>query len=167
MQLDEVHRRHGEARAVHHARDVAIQRDVVEVVLARTALHRVLLRGVALFCEIRLPEERIRVDVDLRIERQELALPGDDERIHLDEARILLEVQPVQRHQDRLELAHLLRGEAEPEGELAALVRLQTRRRVHVHGEDLLGRMRRDFLDVHATRRGCDDAQSARARDSA
>ena len=29
-QLDDVHRRHGESRAVHHAADVAIEADVVE-----------------------------------------------------------------------------------------------------------------------------------------
>ena len=35
MQLDEVHRRHREAGAVHHAGDVAVERDIVQVVLAR------------------------------------------------------------------------------------------------------------------------------------
>ena len=43
VQLDEVHGRHRQPRAVHHAGDVAVERDVVEVVLAGTALHRIFL----------------------------------------------------------------------------------------------------------------------------
>ena len=93
VQLDEIHRRHGEARAVHHAGDVAIQRDVVEVVLGRAALHRIFLRGVAQLRKLRLAEQRVRIDVDLGIERHELAGLRDDERIHLDEARVLLLIQ--------------------------------------------------------------------------
>src|SRR6185503_18312665 len=35
VQLDQVHGGHRETRAVHHAGDVAVERDVVEVVFAR------------------------------------------------------------------------------------------------------------------------------------
>ena len=40
VQLDQVHGRHGEARAVDHAGDIAVERHIVELVLGRLALHR-------------------------------------------------------------------------------------------------------------------------------
>ena len=73
VQLDQIHRRHGEARAVHHAGDVAVERDVVEIVLAGRALHRIFLAGIAQLRELRLAEQRVRIDVDLGVERHELA----------------------------------------------------------------------------------------------
>jgi hypothetical protein len=47
VQLDDVHRRHGKARAVHHAADVAIELDVGEVVLAGLDFRRIFLGLVA------------------------------------------------------------------------------------------------------------------------
>src|SRR3569623_881713 len=40
VQLDDVHRRHGEAGAVDHTADVSVELDVGEVVLGRLDLHR-------------------------------------------------------------------------------------------------------------------------------
>src|SRR5689334_20886177 len=40
FQLDDVHRRHGEAGAVDHAADRAVELDVAEVVFRRLDLHR-------------------------------------------------------------------------------------------------------------------------------
>ena len=88
VQLDQVHGRHREARAIDHAGDVAVQGDVVEVVLARAPLHRVFLAGVAQRGELRLAEERVGVDVDLGVQRHERAGLGDDQRIDLDQARV-------------------------------------------------------------------------------
>ena len=161
VQLDEIHGRHGEARAVHHAGDVAIERDVVEVVFARRALDRIFLRRIAQARQRLLTENRIRVDVDLRVERDEVATLGDDQRIDLEQRRVALEVNAVQRHENRLELANLRALEAEPEGDLAALIALQARGRIDVDTQDLLGRVRRDFLDVHAAGGGGDDRDAA------
>jgi hypothetical protein len=72
-----------------------------------------------------LAEHGVRVDVDLGVERHEVARLGDDQRIDLEQRRIALEIDAVQRREDGLELAHLRALEAEAEGELAALVRLQ------------------------------------------
>ena len=44
IELDDVHRRHGEARAIDHAADLAIELDVGEVVLRGFDLRRDLLR---------------------------------------------------------------------------------------------------------------------------
>src|SRR3546814_2466580 len=40
VQLDDVHRRHGEARAVHHAADIPVELDIGEIVLGGFDLHR-------------------------------------------------------------------------------------------------------------------------------
>ena len=57
VQLDDVHRRHGEAGAVHHAPDVAVERDVGEVVLRRLDLLLVLLVEVAQLDDVGVAEE--------------------------------------------------------------------------------------------------------------
>jgi len=74
---------------------------------------------------------------------------------------VTLEVDAVQRHEDLLELADLRTLEAEAEGELAALVGLQSRGGVDVHAQDLLRLVRRHFFDVHAARRRGDDRHAA------
>ncbi len=52
--------------------------------------------------------------------------------------------------------------EAEAERERAAVRALQARRRVDLDADDLLGRLGRDFLDVHAARRRRDERDAAR-----
>jgi hypothetical protein len=82
-------------------------------------------------------------------------------RADLDQRGVLLHHEPVERHRDLLELAHLRPREAEREGHAPALVGLQARRRVDVDGGDLLGRVRRDLFDVHAARRRADHGDLA------
>ena len=161
VQLDQVHRRHGEAGAVDHAGDVAVERDVVELVLGRSALHFVFLAVVAPLRQLFLTEQRVVLDVDLRVERDEVAVARDDQRVDLDQARILFQVQAVQRLRDARELLDLLACEPEAERQHAALRRLQPCGRVHVHADDLLRRVRGDFLDVHAARGGGDERHLA------
>ena len=76
VQLDQVHGRHRETRAVHHAGDVAVERDVVQVVLAGLALHRIFLASIAQRRQLRMAEQRVGVDVDLGIQRHEVAAAG-------------------------------------------------------------------------------------------
>jgi hypothetical protein len=77
------------------------------------------------------------------------AVLGDDQRVDLDQARVLLHVELVERHRDRLELPIWAPLKPSAEGQLAALVGLQARGRVDVDGRIFSG-VRRDFLDVHA-----------------
>ncbi len=67
-----------------------------------------------------MAEYRVGIDVDLGIERKELARLGHDEGIHFDEARVLLHVELVQRGGDRLELRDLRALQPEAEGDLRA-----------------------------------------------
>ena len=162
LELDEVHRRHRESRAVDHARDVAAERDVAELVFCGTPLHRVFLRGIAQRHELGLAEERIRLDVDLCVEGDERAVLRHDQRIDLDEREVALEIEPVQRARDALEFHDLLAGEAEAIGEAAALERLQAGGRMDVRAQDALRVLFRDFLDVHAAGRGGNECVLAR-----
>ena len=88
VQLDDVHRRHGQAGAVDHAADVAVERDVVQVVLGGLQLLRVLLRLVAQLVQLRVAEQGVVVEADLGIERDDVAGAGDDQRVDLDDRAV-------------------------------------------------------------------------------
>ena len=53
VELDDVHRRHGEAGAVDHAADIAVERDIGEIVFRGLDLLRVLLGDVAQLGDVR------------------------------------------------------------------------------------------------------------------
>ena len=95
IELDDVHRRHGEAGAVHHAADLAVELDVVEVVLGGLELGRILLVLVAQLLDVLVAEQRVVVEVHLGIERDDVARAGDDQRIDLDQRAVELGEGPV------------------------------------------------------------------------
>ncbi len=125
--LHQVHGRHRQPGAVDHAADVAVQGDVVEVVLGGGRLARVFLADVAQLQQFRVPVQRVVVEVDLGIQREQVAAWRDHQRVDLDQAGVLLEEQLDQAEQDLLELLHLVAIEAQREAEAAHLVGLQHR----------------------------------------
>src|SRR5262245_18158782 len=159
---DHVERRHREARAVHHAADVAFQPDVREVDLLGRALPRVLLLGVPERRDVGVPVERVVVEVELAVEREELPLLRDDERVDLDQRAIFLDEQAVAPAQEGVEPRALLRVELECTRDLPDLVALERDHRVDEFGVDALGRLRGDLFDVHAARGGCDHREALR-----
>ena len=78
IQLDDIHRRHGEAGAVHHAADTAVQLDVVQLVLGGLQLGRILLVLVTQIGNIGVAEQGVVVEVHLGVERDHVARAGDD-----------------------------------------------------------------------------------------
>ncbi len=72
--------RHGEARAVHHAGHVAVELDVVEAELRRLHFERIFFVQVAQLGQILVAEHRVVVEVHLGVEREDLAVLGQDER---------------------------------------------------------------------------------------
>jgi hypothetical protein len=161
VQLDEIHGRHRQSGTVDHAGDVAIEGDIVQIVLTRPPLHRVLLAGIAQRRQLRVAEQGARVDVDLGIERDQRAGLGDDQRVDLDQTQILLHVEAIERLHQGLELGELRSGKSEPEADLARLEALQAGGRVDGDGEDLFRGAVRDFLDVHAAGGGGDERHAA------
>ena len=109
---------------------------------------------------------RVVVEVHLRVERQQVAFAGHDERVDLDQRRIGgLEGLVDRRHQLH-GLAHGGPFEAQLERQLLRLERLEAGRRVDVLLEDELGRLFRDLLDLHAAgRAGHHDGPLGRAVD--
>ncbi len=116
----------------------------------RTPLFFVFLCDVTHLREIGLPEERIVLDVDLCIERDDAAVFRHDQRIDLDEARIAFLDEPREPLEDSAELRHLLPGKPQAESELPDLVVLQACCGMDIDREYLLGIRARDLLDIHA-----------------
>ena len=90
VELDDVHGRHREPGAVDHAADGAVERHVVEVVFRRLDLLVVLFGEVAQRHDVGMAEQRVVVEADLGVEADELVVLGDDQRIDLEQAHVLL-----------------------------------------------------------------------------
>ena len=73
VQLDEVHRAHRQAGAVHQAADVAFELHVAEPRLAGPHFGGIFFGDVAQLGELLVPEHRVVVEGDLRIEGHQLA----------------------------------------------------------------------------------------------
>ena len=84
VELDDVHRRHREARAVHHASDVAVEMHVAEVELRRLGLGGIFFVGIAQLADIRMAEQRIVVERHFRVEADDAVVLRHDQRIDLD-----------------------------------------------------------------------------------
>ena len=157
VEFDDVHRCHREACAVHEAADVAIERDVGKTKLVRADFRGILFVWVEQLLDRGLAEERVVIELELRIEREHatvgVLLVGwrDDERIDFDEARVLLAEDLRDLHHDVDRLADLLALEAELECDFARLERLQAQNRVQRHLEDGCGVLLRNDFDLDAT----------------
>ena len=100
--------------------------------------------------EIRVAVERVVVEGDLGVERQQVAALGQDQRVDLDHRGVGLDERLV----DGVEQLHQLvrRSGAQPHAErqLARLERHDAGAGVDVLAQDLLRLLRGHFLDVHA-----------------
>ena len=94
--------------------------------------------------------ERVVVEVHLRVERQQIAARGDDERVDLEHRRVGAPERVVQGVQQLRELPELRALETECEADLPRLERQQPDARVHVLAQDTLGCGGGHLLDVHA-----------------
>ena len=150
VELDDVHRRHGEAGAVDHAADRAVERDVVEVVLGRLDLLGVLLGLVAQRENVGVAIERVVVEGDLGVEHPELAVGGDDQRVDLEHRHVLGDEGGVELGDQRLGLLGEFAGQAERARRRAAVVRHDAGRRVDREAMDLFRRLVGDVFDVDA-----------------
>ena len=68
MLFDNVHRRHGEPCAVHHAPDIAVKPDVAEAGFACLQFASVFFVRIAHRGEFRMPPQRVIVKVHLGID---------------------------------------------------------------------------------------------------
>ena len=94
--LDDVHRRHREAGAVDEAADVAVERHVREARLFGLELDRIFFVAVAQLVPLAVAELGVVVEVDLPVERDHVALLGDDERVDLAERAVFFDEELVE-----------------------------------------------------------------------
>ena len=95
---------------------------------------------------------------------RQITLPvgGHHQRIDLDQRRVGLDERAVERAEQRGELADLLVLEPERKRDLARLERRQPDQRIDRLGDDLLGRLGRDLLDLHPALGAGDDRDRLR-----
>ena len=74
IELDDIHRRHRKPCAIDHAADIAMHRDVGQIVLFRSRLLRRHLASDRKMRRSPLAKERIVIDAQFRIERDDLVL---------------------------------------------------------------------------------------------
>ena len=160
VELDDVHGRHGEAGAVDHAADLAVELDVVEVVLGGLDLGGVLLLDVAQLLHVLVAEEGVVVEVDLGVEAHDLAGLGHHQRVDLQQRHVLLDEGLVELADQLHALVDLVALELQRGGDLAAVEWRVARGRVDRQRDDLLGRVVRHLLDVHAAFGGGDEGDA-------
>ena len=74
----------------------AVELDVAQIVLGRLDLGRVLLGDVAQRQDVLVAEQRVVVEVHLAVEADELAVLGDDQRVDLEQAHVLLDEHAIE-----------------------------------------------------------------------
>ena len=94
--------------------------------------------------------EGVVVEIDLAVERDELAFAGDDQRIDLHQRRVGLDERPVQRLQEWPQDLGAVGAQAQAESQLAHLKRLQARGRANRLAQNGRGILVGDFFDLHA-----------------
>jgi hypothetical protein len=122
---------------------------VGDALLAREGLERVRRRRVAHLRDVGVPEERVVVDGELRVERLHLAFRRDDQRIDLAEHRVELDERSIELLDDRRDLLLLTRAlDACAVDEPARDPRLEAFRRIDVQPDQRVGILLGNLLDL-------------------
>src|SRR6516162_2233453 len=150
VELDDVHGRHGKARAVDHAADRAVERDIVEVKFGRLDLLGVFFGRIAQRHHLGMAEQRVVVEGNLGVEDAELALLGDDQRVDLQHRHVLGDEGIVELGGQLLRLLGEVARQVQRLGDRAAVMAHDAGGGIDREGDDLLRRRMRDVLDVHA-----------------
>ena len=133
---DHVERGHHEPGAVAEDADVAVELDEGQAALAGHPLLLVLGGDVAQRGVVGVAEERVVVERDLRVERRDLAVAGDDQRVDLDEHRLFGDEGVVELGQQRADRAHDVGVDAGLERQPARVEVLEAEQRVDVQAGD-------------------------------
>ena len=150
MQLDDIHRTHGQSCAIDHAANGAIEGHIVELPLGSVGLPLVFLRRIVHRLQLRLTIQRVRVDNHFGVKAMEIPLVGDHQRVHLNQRQIFIGKQFCQAHENSDELFHLNATEAKPEREVPPLKRLGTNQRINFRLEDFFGSFLGDLFNFDA-----------------
>ena len=163
-QLDDIHRRHRQTCAVHHAADVTIKLNIVEIIFSRFNLERIFFVEVAHLLHIGVPEQRVIVERHLAVQRDQFLVGSDDQRVDLYHRRVLLHKQAIQVPQHLNEGIHdgrLHSRKPESEGHVPPVVRLKPDSRIDRFPDDLLRLVSGNFFDLHPTFGACNKHRPA------
>src|SRR5512145_157746 len=148
---DDVEGGHHEARAVADDADLAVELDVVEALLLGLGLEGVGRRLVLELRVVLVAEVGVLVEGHLAVERLEVAVAEADERVDLDERRVLLDEDVPQLLDHDLRLVGDLFGESGRGHDLGGLRVVDPGARVDRDLRDRVGVGAGDLLDLHAT----------------
>lgn len=156
VELNNIHGSHGETSTVHHAADVTIETDVVEVEEGSSDFTRVLHGGITESEDLLLAESSVIIEVDLGIDAVALAV-SNNEGVDLD-------LSSIKSDEHLVEVLELLHGvsldgilKAEDVSSLGDLLVLDALHDVDRDDVDGLGLGSGDLLDVHTTLGGDDE----------
>ena len=147
--FDDVHGRHRQPRAVDHAANVPVELDVIEVVFRGFDFERIFLVNVAQFANVWMPKQRIVIEIDLGIEREQPPIRGSDERINLQKRSVRILECLVEPCHELHGLVDLLRLEPKLKRQLARLKGLQSHAGIDVFLQYGLRILCGNLLDFH------------------
>ena len=148
--LNDVHGRHRQAGAVHHAADISVELDVIQAVFRGLDFERVLFRDVAQFFQFGTAEEAVVVEVHLRVEREQASIAARDEWIDLHQRGVGFLERVVQTGHEFHGLIDLLGLEPEFKCQLPRLKRFKAETRSDVLLQDRFWPLGCHLLDIHA-----------------
>src|SRR5438552_4061785 len=152
-QFDDVHCRHCQARAVHHACHVAVELDIVQSELARFDFQRIFFVQVAQFLDIFMPVERIVIEVHFRVQRVDFVVAGDEEGIDFGKRRVHVFKRLVQADHELRRIVNQLRSQTQTKSKPARLKGLDPESGFDVFLQDEIGTFGSNFFDVHTAGR--------------
>src|SRR5215207_5507062 len=146
---DDVQRAHHQPSPVAEDADVAVELDVLKPDLLRPFLLRVCGLDVVQPGYVFMPVQTGVIHRYLRVQRQDAPLPGNDERVDLDQACVETLEGFVQVQERRSYALGDVSFQPRGEGDLTHLVGEKAEEWVYVEPDDCLGVRLRDFLDLH------------------
>ena len=96
MVLDDVHGAHGQARAIHHATDGAVELDEIEIEFGGFDFFWGFFVQVTERQNVRVAEKGVVIKAHLGVQRDDIASLGDDQGIHFDHGAVFFNEKPVE-----------------------------------------------------------------------
>ena len=112
--------------------------------------------------DLGLPVESVVVEIEFRVESEQLAFRRHDERIDLYHGTITLHEELEEVAEELGRLVHQRAGQPESSGDVARLVGHEPKRGIHADAKDFFRRLLGDRLDVHSAFRAGDDHRRRR-----
>ena len=161
IQFDDVHRRHGQTRTVHHTADFAVQCDVVQVELGRGQFFGVFFGFVAQGSNISVAIDRVAIKAQFRVQQFQAAGVGHDQRVDLQHLHVFFHEGFVEDTHQGNAFFDLFALKAQSKCNAATVERLIAGGGINREAQDFFGRAGSDFFDVHAAFGRADERHAA------